>query len=54
MIKRKEMVPAPNKYTVDNSMGKHGRFYIGKSELPSFITTIEKESKKVPGVGKYE
>ena len=57
-MRSKEKIPGPDKYFKDNVglevLGKNGKFFIPKGKTLTFFQSVEKDSKKSPGVGKYD
>ena len=58
LMRQKEKIPGPEKYFKDNIaldvLGKNGKSFIPKGKTLTFFQQVEKEGKKVPGVGKYD
>jgi len=47
-------VPGPQDYKTSPDFGVGGKFFIPKGKTLSYFENVINESKKVPGVGKYE
>lgn len=58
LMRQKEKIPGPEKYFKDgialDHLGKNGKSFIPKGKTLSFFQQVEKDAKKVPGVGKYD
>jgi hypothetical protein len=55
VMKNKKLIPSPDKYdTSRNPIGKNPKFYMAKAKNQSFFEGLIDESKKLPGVGKYQ
>lgn len=50
--KQKKLIPGPI-YNVGGELGKGGKFFIPKGKVPTYFEGVINESKKSPGVGKY-
>ena len=50
----KKKIPGPDKYELQQPMGKNPKFFMPKGNSPSYINTIINSAKKVPGVGLYK
>lgn len=50
--RQKKLIPGPI-YETSPPFAKNGKFFIPKGNTPTYFTSVINESKKSPGVGKY-